>query len=340
MSKQVSNNPRRFIPALRSTNKDYVSLQTLAVRIVSFMTAAVAIYATPNPALASVTAQVSALKSAIGSGGSKWNRGSKASIELIRAEAESLRALIIALIAYAVNTTVTSDSQQTQSLYNYLLSGLSRKRPPIASNKSLDNIRGFKISRVGANFESIRFQWKKPKGMIKGKPANLYIISVQDENGIWQKQGQVTKTSFDINSGSPLFDGATTFLRIQPFSSTGEGQPYTFRVSNTATTPPSPVTLQGDLGATNSTNINYQLQSPLFTNIELAAVTTEMRFYFGAVAGAQPDPDRPTFGVSAGGMSVFTIAQLKINLEYDLAHPWLNVKNVGDETGHWAATLS
>ena len=75
--------------------------------------------------------------------------------------------MIISLIAYAQSVTVVNTSQQTQALYNFLLSGISVKKTRAVSAKTLDTVRRFKIASSSANLSQIALSWQKPKGMIK-----------------------------------------------------------------------------------------------------------------------------------------------------------------------------
>lgn len=341
MSKQVSNNPRKFLPALRTTSKDYVALQTLALRIVAFMTANIAFYATPNPTLASVTTQIGNLKSAIGSGGSKWNRGSKASIELIRAEAETLRSMIIALISYAVNLTVTDDSQQTQALYNFLLSGLSVKKVRVITGAGLDSIRKFKIGRVGTGLESIELSWQKPKGMIKKQPAKMYKVEVfNPDNQSWFPIGETTKTKFTITSITPLLNLGEGTLRITPMSKNGFGQPYSFKVTKQlSSVPPPPFILGGALAMGVATNVHTENTTFPYPNITLNAVTTQMTYYLSTLAGALPIPGEPLIMIASGTPQTMSIQELKDTLEWNPTKTFLNVQNTGTGSGNWEVTL-
>lgn len=337
----MSNNPRKFLPALRTTSRAYEKLRTLALRIVAYMTTNITIYATPNPTLASVTTQIGNLKTAIGAGGSKTNRGSKASIELIRTEAETLRSMIIALISYAVNTTTISGSQQTNALYNFLLSGISVKKARVQSNRSIDVIRTFKIQTVGSDMSSVTLKWNKPKGLIKGQPAKLYKLEMYNpDSGLWELVATTTKTTFTFSSMSPLLAIGDGHSRITPLNKNGFGQPYTFKLlPQSNTTPPPPFVVTGSLNSNVSTNVNTSTVTYPYPNIKLDTSGTAMDYYLSTSAGALPIMGQPLITVVSGASQSMSIAQLKTTLGWTPTNKFLNVHNNGIITASWTVTL-
>jgi len=340
MSKQVSNNPRKFLPALRTTSKDYISLMALAIRIVNYMTANIAIYATPNPVLADVTTQKDALKTAVGAGGSKWNRASKSSLLLIQSEAELLRSMIIALIAYAVNTVTTDDSQQTQAMYNFLLSGISVKKRPTVSGKNLNVIRGFRMIRSGTNLTDLTFRWKRPKGLIKGKPANLYRIEAYAPLSlVWMPVTETTKTEYIFNNGSGQLALNEIQFRVIPMNKNGDGQPYAFKLlPNPSGNVAPPFVTSDDILVGGIATPELMIFYP-YTHITLAAEDSELTFYLSTSDGADIVPGQSTIVIASGASQTMTVEQFRTLLDYSPTNRFFNIKNTGVATGTYTVTL-
>lgn len=340
MAKQVSNNPRKFLPALRTTNRDYTTLQALAVRIVAFMTTNIAFYATPNPALADVTTQKNALRSAIGLGGSSTNRASKTAVELIRAEAELLRSMIIALIAYAVNTATTDSGQQTQALYNFLLSGVSAKKEPRRTSKLLQSIAGFKIVLINPIDDIISLSWSKPNGLFKGKGVAIYQVEVQNpETFEWFTLSNTTKTTITFGTESCPFEVNlnNTLWRIRSVNSNGFSSSYMFKLKS------APINgngisekLNGTIAATNGFDyVPLETVPFAYNTLNLRALDSGMNYYLSTAPNIAPDPLEPAIAISPGSPGIYSIEALKTILHGTVTRKFLNVQNTGAPSGRW-----
>lgn len=212
MGKNITQ-PQKAVLRLKINTLGFDALISLARTVVVRMTINVAVFATPDVPLATITTAADALQVAKSGHGTKRNRGSKAEYTDLIVKANTLRVLLIGEVGYIYNTlSPTADVP----LYNaqLLLAGFSAKskRSRVAR---LQNPR-FMRQTNNKTFNSTlrRINWRKGLGLLKGLPVAGY-------NLYWggKLQATTTKGNFVIPSGA----GSPVIVNVVPFNARGEG---------------------------------------------------------------------------------------------------------------------
>lgn len=207
-------------------NKEgYTKLVALARTVVLRMTAAVAIFATPNPAMAALTAAADALETAATKMGHKRNRGSKADLEAAKAAATTLRNLLTAELAYVIKIGLKNEPTDATAFAALIVqSGFSMKNVKSITPKPQVATFARRTNNMLVGSEP-QLKWRKPKGLLKGKQIAGYNIrngakpvSPADVDPIL---ATTTATKWEPKG---LSKGSHTY-RIFPFNSRGEGTP-------------------------------------------------------------------------------------------------------------------
>lgn len=212
-------NSRRVQTRVKQGTAAYKAMLFLARTVVAKMTAAVATFAVPVPALADVTTAADTLQAKVAVMGHKRNRASKAQKLACQAATAELRDLLTSLEAYAKNTCLVAAAENSPE-YNALLasSGFGLRGSRGIANRLSTVRRVSQTNNDAYGAKAPRLSWEKPKGLIHGlKPAGYNIII----------SGRIVATTVRTNiklDAKNLSPAGKTDVEIVPFNSRGNGQ--------------------------------------------------------------------------------------------------------------------
>ncbi len=215
----------------------YAKLIVLANVVSAKMTAAIATFATPTPALVDLDTAATTLIDAAQVTRLKRNRCSAVQTLAARAAANDVRVLLQQLLQYSVNTVLDlfpANSPQfnaTLATAGFAMKNIRKpKHMRIATYIRQDNNKKHGAPEMWLN-------WKRPTHLIKGAAIAGYLIHWADIKSpgspptIEQFLMATTKTTANLY---PFFGGPTSLPArgyIIPFNSLGQGQPIFFSMN-------------------------------------------------------------------------------------------------------------
>lgn len=208
---------RKFLLRNKYTASQCKELCNLASTVVLRMTGN-ANFATPIPALATITTAEGLLRDAMALSNYKRNRGGKAATIDTQQKAISLRNLLLAELQYVENETRAAQGDDN-NLYNAAVAtagfGVRSVRSIAPALQIPRFVRQMNSKKYPLSAHYIR--WKKPLGLIKGYPVDGYNILEGD-----QILATTTRCSYTFPKGN--IEKRT--IKIQPFNSKGVGQSF------------------------------------------------------------------------------------------------------------------
>lgn len=213
------NDPRKPLLRIKIGKRNFKGLANLAGTVVLKMTGNV-FFTTPVPPLATITTDVTALRTLMALSDFKRNRGSKADINNTIAAAATLRSDLIALFNYVVNTAQTTSTDVYEQAAILASSGFAQRkiRAKVASQQIPRFVQQNNSKKYPPN--GLRLKWAKPLGNVKGQPIAGYNIKV---GGVI-----VATTTATFHVFAPLLAPGIIAGYIVPFNDRGEGRPMFF----------------------------------------------------------------------------------------------------------------
>lgn len=212
------NNPRKGGIRIKINQAGYKKLLALGSRVLLFMTGNLN-FSTPLPALAGVQTNLTGLKNATANMGQKRSRASKAELQDAQTRAIQVRNDLTALLNYVVQTTLIAHPSDIAAFTQMLGSSgfamkdvrslTARTQQPTFTRQTNNKIYN------GSTNGHVRINWRRPLGLIKGKPIAGYNIIIG---------GVITQTVTKCNAMIPLAPGTNVDVTIQPFNFGGTGQ--------------------------------------------------------------------------------------------------------------------
>jgi len=184
--------------ANRTYGMSYQTLFDFGTNVVAAMTAAVAVFVAPTPALADITTALTSLQTSITLWGVKGNRGSHAELVALRAARNLVRSLLEQESSYVQGVARSLSSVPEDEKDTILLAGMRPKDDantlpiPNAPVNARQLVRQKYLST-----KKIFMKWKKPlvDPGSNSKPA-FYIVSVSaTPTGTFNQTAQTIKTS-------------------------------------------------------------------------------------------------------------------------------------------------
>ena len=212
------NNLRKASIRIKINQAGYKKLVALGDRVLLFMTGNLN-FSTPLPALAGVQTDLTGLKNATANMGQKRSRASKTELQDATTRATVVRDELTALLNYVIQTCLVAHPTDIPA-FNQMLgsSGFAMKdtrsltartQQPTFTRQTNNKIYN------GATNGQVRINWRKPLGLLKGKPIAGYNVIIG---------GVVTQTVTKCNAMITLAPGNNADVTIQPFNFRGTGQ--------------------------------------------------------------------------------------------------------------------
>lgn len=153
----------------------YAALSAFANGIVVSMTGN-GNFAVPSPALATITAAQVALDADIAAWGPVGARGSHLDLMTMRADAFTLRNLLVQELGYVMNTVIAAGGDYAAQTAALVSSGYSAKNAPVPQGVlgPPENFHQQFLNRISIYFVGLR--WKKPVGL--NSPGNVKAYQV------------------------------------------------------------------------------------------------------------------------------------------------------------------
>lgn len=202
----------------------YQALVTFAQNVVVAMTAAIADFATPNPALATITAAAIACQTAINNWGVVGARGTHNQLMILRSDALTLYNLIVAEAAYVQSIVSFTGGTYADQLALITSSGFSSKNSPSPQGplQAVENLH--QMYAPGVSIYTPKLKWKKPLGLTS--PGNVKFYAVFRSTVLPvvlgnSRIGTTTKTSFIDKT---CVKGSTYAYSVQAWNTNQAGQ--------------------------------------------------------------------------------------------------------------------
>lgn len=220
------NDPRSVRLRIKIQAAGYKKLVALAGSVVTAMTAAVATFATPLPALADLTTAQTELRAAMAQSNFKRGRGTKTEQLNTQAKAAILRDLLLQELQYATLTVLQASTDTRTQATLFASSGFGIKNPRKNTFQISQFARGVKqlntkVHNPGAHI----LKWKKPTGLLLGKKIDAYNIYIKDPVALVPTYILIATTTATRFTAPPpsLTHPYPLDVWIEPFNRAGAG---------------------------------------------------------------------------------------------------------------------
>lgn len=201
----------------------FQALSNFVQNVIDQMTAAIASFPTPIPALTGVQTDVDDLNDAITAWGPEGNRGSAADYINLLDAAEVVYNDALALQAYVQNTAQdTAGSDYVAMAAIIASSGFSLKAAPAPQGVLAAPNDFLRVVNPTVSLHQVALKWKKPAGLHSPGNVKAYQILRADINDFNQAAviGTSTKTSFLDDTTNPM---KTYYYWVRGVNTSGYG---------------------------------------------------------------------------------------------------------------------
>lgn len=214
---------REVSVANRVYEMSYQTLLNFSENVVAQMTAAIATFATPTPALATITTANTNLQARITAWGNEGNRGSHADLIALRSARDEVRNLLEQEAGY-VQGVARSLAPLAVDQKDIILSAGMRPKDDsqiLPAPNPPQNARQLVKQNLLGTLQ-IALKWAKPLTLpgSNSKPPFYYLQS-SDDNVVWNTIATVTKTSALVQMPT----NATVYFRVIAVNATGQSGP-------------------------------------------------------------------------------------------------------------------
>ena len=218
---RLITNPPKPVVRVKVAQTNYKGIANLAQTVHDSMVANVGTFATPVPTMVTFQSDITALKAAIGTIGTKFNKGSHSQLMYVQNCAHAVFNELTSLTAY-VQSLIDPDLPADNQRYTISLSGFAVK----SKKSKIDKMQFVRNAHQSNNKQFPvtlrRIAWRRSLGMFKGVRANAYNIYAIPAVGSPIFLTSVTKTNYLVPLLTPAGTSITSVI-IHPVNAQGEG---------------------------------------------------------------------------------------------------------------------